>query len=159
MEARDATMISTRLIHWIESNGDQIIDRAAAQISREPEMTHGKPIEDYALRGLGHDLVHHLGDLLSSGNGHDLARRYQRFGKLCYDQEIPLHETLRGMSLLREKMLDISQENMISNSSVELYAVEELERSLGRFFDRLAIHIVRGFEEAARKPAVRTATH
>jgi hypothetical protein len=147
-------MISTRLVHLIESNGDQIIDRVAAQIRREPQMTHGKSIQEYELQGLGQDLLGHLGDWLSAGNGHDLALRYERFGKLCYEQEIPLHEALRGMSLLREKMLDVAQENMISNSSIELYAEEELDRRLGRFFDRLAIHLVRGFEEAVRKPAV-----
>jgi hypothetical protein len=43
--------------------------------------------------------------------------------------------------------------------SVELYAAEELDRRLARFFDLLAIHLVRGFEEAVRKPAaVRVAT-
>src|ERR1700733_7846989 len=121
-------MISTRLVHLIESSGDQIIDRVAAQIRREPQMTHGKSIQEYELQGLGQDLLGHLGDWLSAGNGHDLGLRYERFGKLCYEQEIPLHEALRGMSLLREKMLDVAQENMISNSSIELYAEEELDR-------------------------------
>jgi hypothetical protein len=146
-------MISTRLVHLIESNGDQIIDRVAAQIRREPEMKHGNSIQEYELHGLGLDLLHHLGDWLSSSNGHDLALGYERLGKLCYEQQIPLHEALRGMSLLREKILDVAQEHMISNSPIELYAEEELERRLGRFFDRLNIHLVRGFEEAVRQPS------
>ncbi len=145
-------MISARLVHLIESNGDQIIDRVAAQIRCEPEITHGKSIQDYELRGLGQDLLQHLGDWLSFGYKHDLSLRYERFGTLCYQQGIPLHEALRGLCLLREKMLDVAQENMISNSSVELYAEEELDRRLSRFFDSLAIHMARGFEEAARHP-------
>jgi hypothetical protein len=146
-------MISTRLVHLIESNGDQIIDRVAAQIRREPEITHGKSIQDYELRGLGQDLLHHLGDWLSAAKGHDLALRYERFGRLCYEQDIPLHEALRGLSLLREKMLDVAQENMISNSSIELYAEEELDRRLGRFFDHLTVHLAKGFEDAVRRAA------
>jgi hypothetical protein len=145
-------MISTRLVHLIEANGEQIVDRVAAQIRREPEMTHGKSIQDYELRGLGQDLLLHLGDWLIANNGHDLAQGFERFGTLCYQQEIPLHEALRGMSMLREKIIDVAQEHMISNSS-ELYAEEELERRLGRFFDRLAIHMARGFEDAVRKPS------
>lgn len=151
-------MISTRLVHLIESNGDQIIDRVAAQIRREEQMTHGNSIQEHELRGLGRDLLHHLGDWLSTNNGHDLTLRYERLGKLCYQQEIPLHEALRGMSLLREKMLDVAQEHMISNSPIELYAEEELERRLGRFFDRLNIHMARGFEEAVRELATSRAT-
>jgi len=146
-------MISARLVHLIESNGDHIIDRVAEQIRREPEMTHGKSVLDYELHGLGQDLLHRLGDWLSSGTVHDLAQRYERFGALCYRQGIPLHQAVRGMSLLREKMLDVAQEHMISNSSIELYAEEELERRLGRFFDRLVMHLARGFEEAAREQA------
>ena len=87
----------------------------------------------------------------SASDARDLTERYERFGRRCFHQGIPLHEAFRGMSLLREKMLDLAQEHMISNSSIELYAEEELDRRLGRFFDRLAIHLARGFEEAARK--------
>jgi len=145
-------MLSTRLVHLIELNGDQIIDRVSAQLRREPEISHGKIIQDCELRGLGQDLLQHLGDWLSTGTGSHLAQRYEQFGKLCFQQGIPLHEALRGMSLLREKMLDVAQEHMISNSSIELYAEEELERRLGRFFDRLAVQMARGFEEAVREP-------
>ncbi|HEX3743953.1 MAG TPA: hypothetical protein VHW09_08480 [Bryobacteraceae bacterium] len=145
-------MLSTRLVHLIETNGDQIIDRVAAQLRREPELTHGKAIQDYELRGLGEDLLQHLGDWLSAGDGHELAKRYEQLGRQCFQQGIPLHEAFRGMSLLREKMLDVAQEHMISNSSIELYAEEELERRLGRFFDRLSMSLVRGFEDAVRKP-------
>jgi len=145
-------MLSTRLVQLIEVNGDQIIDRVAAQLRREPEISHCKILQDCELRGLGQDLLQHLGNWLSAGYGSDLAQRFEQFGKLCFQQGIPLHEALRGMSLLREKMLDVAQEHMISNSSIELYAEEELERRLGRFFDRLSGQIARGFEDAVRRP-------
>lgn len=146
-------MISARLVHLIESNGDQIVDRVVAQIRREPEMTRTRSLLDHELREWGQDLLHHLGHWLSAGNEHDVALRYERLGKLCFEQEIPLHEAMRGLCLLREKMLDLAEEHLISNSSVELYAEEELERRLGRFFDLLAIHLARGFEESVRRPA------
>jgi hypothetical protein len=37
--------------------------------------------------------------------------------------------------------------------SVDLYAKEELERRVGRFFDELTIHMVRGYETAWRRAA------
>lgn len=143
-------MISARLVHLIESNGEGIIDRVVAQIRREPEMTHTRSLLDHELREWGQDLLHHLGYWLSAGNENDLALRYERLGKLCFEQDIPLHETVRGLSVLREKMLDFAQEHLVSNSSVELYAEEELDRRLGRFFDLLTIHLVCGFERAIR---------
>ena len=104
------------------------------------------------MREWGQDLLHHLGHWLSVGNEHDLALRYERLGKLCFEQQT-LHETVRGLSLLREKMLDFAEEHMVSSSSVEWYAEEELERRLGHSFDLLTIHLARGFEEAIRKSA------
>lgn len=145
-------MISTRLVQLIESNGDQIIDRVAARIRCEPEITHSKLLFDYELRGLGHNLLRHLGEWLSAGRAYELAQSYEQFGRLCSQQRIPLHEALRALGLLREKMLEVAQEHMMSNSSVELYAEEELGRRLGRFFDRLAVHLARGFEDAVRHP-------
>ena len=153
-------MLSNRLVHLIEANGDQILDRVAAQIRREPEMAHGNAVQEYELRGLGQDLLSHLGECLSLKDGHELGTRYERLGALCFQTQIPFHEALRGMSLLREKMIDVAQEHMMSNSSIELYAEEELERRLGRFFDRLIRRMALGFEEAARAPmASRAAIH
>jgi hypothetical protein len=152
-------MISARLVHLIESSGDHIIDRVLAQLRREPDLTLTRSLQEHELREWGQDLLHNLGHWLSAANEQDLALRYERLGRLCVEQQIPLHEALRAVCLLRENMLDVAQEHMISNSSVELYAEEELDRRLGRFFDRLAMHMARGFEEAIRKPAVRYATH
>ena len=36
---------------------------------------------------------------------------------------------------------------------MDLYAKEELERRVGRFFDELTIHMVRGYETAWRRAA------
>ena len=153
-------MISARLVHLIEFNGEQIVDRAVARIHRELEVAHSGSLLDHELRELGQGLTLHLGNWLSTGNGHDPGLRCERLGKLCWEQQIRLEDALRGLYLLREKMLDFAQEQLISNSSIELYAEEELDRRLGRFFDRLAIHLARGFEQAIRQPAVsRAAIH
>ncbi|HUI55573.1 MAG TPA: hypothetical protein VLY04_11405 [Bryobacteraceae bacterium] len=149
-------MISARLVHLIEGNGEQIVDRLVAQIRHQPEMPHTRSLLDRELRDWGLDLLQHLGHWLSAGNEQDLALRYQRLGKFCFEHDIPLHEAVRGLCLLREKMLDFAQEHMLSNASIELYAEEELERRLGRFFDQLTINLVRGFERCVRRAAPET---
>jgi len=153
-------MISARLVHLIESNGEQIIDRALALIRSEPEMPQTRTLLDHEIREWSRDLLRNLGTWLTGGNEQVLALRYERLGKLCFEQVIPLDEAIRGLATLREKMLDFAEEHLISNSSVELYAEEELDRRLGRFFDLLNIQLVKGFEQAARSPvAARLVTH
>lgn len=151
-------MISARLVHLIETNWEQILDRTVAHIRRGPDNIRTSSLLDNVMRDWSQDLLHNLGHWLSGGHEYELALRFERLGKLCFEQEIPLDETVRGLTTLRQKMMDLAQENLISNSSVELYAEEEFDRRLGRFFDLLLVHMSRGFEQAARrKPEARGA--
>ena len=50
-------------------------------------------------------------------------------------------------------MLEYVEEHIFSKTILELHAEEEIERRLGRFFDLLTVHLVRGYERALRKAA------
>ena len=141
-------MVSGKFVHLIETHGDEIIARVIAQIRSQPAMPHFRSLLDAEMREWGQDLLQHLGHWLTAGHEDDLARRYERLGKLRFEQDVPLHESVRGLCFIREKMLDYVEEHIASKDSVELYSQEELERRLGRFFDLLMIHLVLGYERA-----------
>jgi hypothetical protein len=42
------------------------------------------------------------------------------------------------------------EQHLFDKNTLALYAEEELDRRLGRFFDLLTIHMVRGYEKALR---------
>lgn len=144
-------ILSSRLIRLIEEHGDQIITNAIAQIRRDPEMTHVQAVLDNELRAWGRDLLLHLGHWLAAGLEEDLARRYERIGRLLQERDAPLDQSLRALFLIREKVEDYVEEQGVTKTTIELYAEEELERRLGRFFDLLAIHMTRGYVRALRK--------
>jgi len=145
-------MISARLVHLIESNAEEILERAQAQFHRESTEEASLPLE-HEIRGRSLNLMHNLGEWLSGGNEEELAQQFDELGRQCIAKRIPLHEAVRSLAMLRRKMLDYAEDNLISNSSIELYAEEELARRLGSFFDTLMIHLVQGFELAMPKPA------
>src|SRR5579872_579347 len=103
---RGGQMISARLVHLIESNGQKIVDRAMAQIHREPEVSHSRSLLEYEMREMGQALTHDLGTWLSSSNGQDPAVRCERLGKLCWEHNIPIAEAFQNLCLMREKMLE-----------------------------------------------------
>jgi hypothetical protein len=146
-------MISIRLVHLIEEHGEQIITRVIGEIRRDPELTRVGALLDTELREWGRDLLEHLGHWLTAGIEEDLARRYERIGRELCQSGAQLHQCLRGLFLIREKMLEYLQEQAPSNTTMELYAEEEFERRLTRFFDLLAIHQAHGYERALRKAA------
>ena len=144
-------MLSGKLVHLIESHWDQISSRVIDQVRREPQMPHVRGLAESELREMGEVLLQNLGHWLSAGNEEDLAQKYEQFGKLRCQQNVPLHESVRGLCIIREKMLDFVEEQLTLKNTLELYAEEELERRLGRFFDILTIHLVTGYERALRQ--------
>jgi len=105
-------MLSGKLVHLIESHWDQIASRVIDQVRREPQMPHVRGLAGSELREMGEVLLQNLGHWLSAGNEEDLAQKYEQFGKLRCQQNVPLHESVRGLCIIREKMLDLLQKNM-----------------------------------------------
>ncbi|HWC95430.1 MAG TPA: hypothetical protein VG456_01740 [Candidatus Sulfopaludibacter sp.] len=149
-------MISGKLVHLIETHATGIIDRVVYQIRHEEDMSHIRALLDSELREWNLELLEHLTHWLNPANREDLAHRYERLGKMRFEQDVPLYESVRGLCLMREKTLDFVEEHIASNSSVELYAEEELDRRVGIFFDLLIAHLARGYERALRRAACPT---
>ena len=146
-------MLSGKLIHLIEEHWGEITARVLDQVRREPEMSHFRALPDFELREWGENLLHNLGHWLSAGNEEQLARYYEELGRIRFTEHVPLHESVRGLCILREKMIDYVQEHFFAKNSLEFCAEEELERRLGRFFDLLVCGLVRGYERALRLAA------
>ena len=47
--------------------------------------------------------------------------------------------------------MDFVHDHAFVETSLELYAEGELEKSVGRLFDRMIYHVVRGYEAAMRE--------
>ena len=150
-------MLSGKLISLIETHRDEIARRIVEQIRREPDTAHFRRLLDGELRESAQNLLQNLGHWLGTGNTAELARRYESLGQLRYEQEVPLYESIRALCIVREKILDYVEEHIASNSSVELFAEEELDRRLGRFFDVLLVHLARGYERCLRHTLAMTA--
>jgi len=137
-------MLSGQLVHQIETHWNQIMASAIEQVQREPGLAHIRvhfPIdsEDWAqvmLQNLGHS---------------EIACKYEELGRVRFEEDVPLHESVQALFILREKILNYVQDHLMDKNTLALYAEEELDRRLGRFFDILTIHMIRGYEAALRE--------
>lgn len=144
-------MLSGKLVHLIESHWDPIMTRVIDRVRHEPQMSHTRALVESELRDWGQALLQNLGHWLEAGNEDDLAHKYEALGRMRFHEDVPLHETVHGLCLIRQVVFDFVEEHIFGKSAMELYAEEELERRLVRFFDLLTIHLVRGYELAMRK--------
>jgi len=146
-------MLSGKLIHLIEAHQEQIAANVLREIRRHPDLAALRKLSDVELRERGQQILEHLGHWLSEGHEAEIEQRYEVLGRARFEESIPLHESVRALTIIKDKMIDFVHDQGIAKTSVDLYAEEELERRVGRFFDELAIHMVRGYETAWRRAA------
>lgn len=146
-------MISGNLVNLIEAHGDQIISRVVDHVRHDSETEPIRRLIEAELREWGPDLLKNLGHWLSPSGREELGRRYERLGRSLSDEQIPLDEALRAWFLIREKALDYLEEQISAKTHVALYEEEELDRRMARFFDTLAVHLVRGYVREVRRAA------
>jgi len=141
-------MLSGKLIHLIESHDEEITARIVRSIRHHPELAHLGKLPESELRAQGQEILKNLGHWLASANEEKLAHEYEAIGKVRFAESVPLHESVRGLCLIKDKMIDFVDEQGFDYDCLALYAEEQLERRVGRFFDLLLTHLVRGYETA-----------
>jgi hypothetical protein len=144
-------MLSGRLVHLIESNSQEILSSVIAKVRRDPEMADYRAILESDLREWGEILLRNLGQWLSAGGDEEIALRYEELGERRFEVDIPLYESVHCLCIVRERVLDFVEEHIYNKNSLALYEQEELDRYLGRFFDLLTVHMVKGYERALRR--------
>ena len=78
-------------------------------------------------------------------------RRFQVLGRLRFEENIPLHEAVLRLHILKSKILGFVHEEAISMTVIQVYAQEELEQRVDQFFDALVYHVVCGYENASSR--------
>ena len=150
-------MLSGKLIHVIETHQQEITDRLIRDMNRHPELNHLRQLPEAELRERSKNLLENLGYWLAEGNEEEIGRKYEGIGKARFDEDVPLNESVHALFLIKEKMIDYIGEQGFPPDTLELYAEEELERRVGRFFDLLVLRMIRGYESEWRKALHATA--
>jgi hypothetical protein len=146
-------MISGKLVHLMDSHQEEVLDRMARHIRRDPEMAHIEAILGSGLRQWDKEFLEGLSHWLVIGSGETLSPRYRHVGRERFEQGVPLYECVRHLCVLKETLLDYVEEHTLNKDSMELYAEEELDRRVGRFFDLLIVQLVRGYQSASQPVA------
>jgi hypothetical protein len=153
-------MLSHRLIQCIEDHSEQLTDEVIRRIRMDPELTHIGQLPTSDLHEWRSGLLRNLGAWLAGEERGKLRKHYEEIGKERFDGGIPLHECVRSLHILKQEIVDFARNQGFAQSSVEIYAEEELERRVDRFIDFLLYHLVRGYEAALRgSKSVAAVTH
>ena len=146
-------MLSAKLIQLIEDHWQGITSALVHQIHNDPRLNQIGRLPEAELRDAGRNLLRNLGHWLTASKTEQrmVEEHYEGIGRVRFAESIPLHECVRTLQLMKHKVVEFSRDHEFAQSTVEIYAEEELEHRLNEFFDDLIYHEVIGYEEAIRK--------
>ena len=142
-------MISAKLVHRIEDHWEQISRRFFRVLRSSQEVPHIARLTESEISDACCRILRNLGDWLVSGSESEIAWYYEKIGADRHRQAIPLSEAIRTLQFMKDSTISFIQDEGPIDTAVDLYAEEELETQLGRFFDLLIFHLARGHENAA----------
>lgn len=146
-------MLSAKLIQWIEDHWQGVTTAMIQQIRSDPRLHHIGRLPEAELRDIGRGILRNLGHSLTASKAEQqmVQEQYEGIGRVRFAEHIPLHECVRALQVVKQRVVEFSRDHQFAQSTVEIYAEEELEHRLNEFFDDLIYHEVIGYEDAMRK--------
>lgn len=149
-------MLSNKLVAAIEDHSERLMDVVTERVRRDPDLATISGLRDLELRQAGYDVLRHLGSWLAGENRDAIGSQYEEIGGRRCAEQIPLYECVKALHILKYETVDYVRNQGFAQTSLEIYAEEELEHRLNRFMDFLVYHHVRGYEAALRNPRHKT---
>jgi hypothetical protein len=142
-------MLSTKLLHRVETHWEAIAAAVVHEMQTDPNTPHHQILDEEEIRARAYDLMHNLGVWLTSGDEPSVARRHQEIGRERHSEGIPLAEVVYKLQLIERKTVEYIQVANAAQSAVEVYGELEMLRALQRFFAAVIYNVIAGYERAA----------
>ena len=158
-------MIAARLIQLIETHAATLTREVMQDLMTNERTAAFRAIPKHELELRISALFVNLGRWLGDPSDAAVRKEYEDWGRARFDQGVPLSEILYGLILTKGRLRRYIRDHGVVSFSgdavipgellpVELYSVQELNYTVGEFFDRALYHLARGYEaEAAAKRA------
>jgi hypothetical protein len=144
-------LLSGRLVQLIQDHADRIADTLVRKVRGHSDLVTLAKRHPTELHNWCADQVSCLNESLLAP-GDELKPRYTSLGRARFAESIPLHEAVLRLFLLKDTIIEFVHTQGLPMTALDLYAQEELEQRISRFFDVAVYHVVCGYEEAMRTP-------
>jgi hypothetical protein len=143
-------MLSAKLVQLIEDHWEGITNSILRQLRSDPKLAHIGLLPDSELRDTGRIMLKNLGASLTASrqDWRSLEEQYEGIGRVRFAENVPLHESVRALQIVKKKVVEFLRDHEFAQSTVAIYAEEELEHRLNEFFDDVIYYQVRGYEIA-----------
>jgi len=142
-------MLSRRLVQIIEDHAEQLTRDLIDDLRSNNRTPHYHQLSREELHLRTYDVYRNLGRWLNDETESAIESSYIQLGKKRFAEGIPLNEIVYSLGLIKNHLLEYIHFSGMADSAVELHGDRELQRLVGRFFDKAVYYTVRGFEQEA----------
>ena len=142
-------MLSGRLVQIIEDHAEQLTRGLIDDLLRNNRTPHYHHLTREELHHRIFDVYRNLGRWLSDETESAIESSYTQLGKKRLTEGIPLNEIVYSLGLIKQHLLEYIHLSGMIDTAVDLYGDRELQRLVGRFFDKAVHYTVRAFEHEA----------
>ena len=159
-------MISATLIEQIEIHANRLTTDTAQDLLTNPRTSGFRTVPRGELEERIFQLFHHLGNWIGSPRSDRVEAEFTEWGRHRFSQGIPLSEVVYAVLLLKRHLRQFIKDNGLVDAAfpriegdyvlpMHLHSLQDLNGTLGQFFDEALWYLTRGYEAEARREPVR----
>jgi hypothetical protein len=150
-------MLSVRLVRLIEDHAEELTCGLLDDLATNARTPAFHKISRVELHHRTYNVYRNLGEWLGHTSDESIEATYTGLGKRRFAEGIPLSEVVCALTLAKYHLREFIRMRGLVDSAVELYQEQELQRLVGRFFDRAIYYTIRGYESVAAQREARAA--
>jgi hypothetical protein len=139
-------MLSGRLVRLIEDHAEELTCGLLDDLATNARTPAFHKISRAELHHRTYTVYRNLGQWLGHTSDESIDATYTDLGRRRFAEGIPLSEVVCALTLAKYHLREFIRMRGLVDSAVELYQEQELQRLVGRFFDRAIYYTIRGYE-------------
>lgn len=153
-------MLLARLIWLIENHAESLTRSTVEDIVSNPRTPSFHELPRKEVESRIYQLYRNLGRWIGTKDEAHIEAEYFDLGRSRRAAGVPLSELVYSVILYKKHLRQFIQEHAVVGSSIDLpeheemipvvlYGIQELNYTVGHFFDAALYHVARGYESAA----------
>jgi hypothetical protein len=154
-------MLAARLIQLIETYSEGLTREVLQDLATNPRTRSFRIVPQGELESRVGHLYRNLGAWISDPRDDAVRSEYEEWGRRRFRQGIPLSEIVYALLLVKHHLrryirdhgfVEFSADPVASGEflPIHLYGVQELNYTVGEFFDQALYYLARGYEAEAQ---------
>jgi hypothetical protein len=157
-------MIAAKLVELIEIHAPRLTRDVTEDLLINERTRAFRRVDPEELQLRVFQIVNRLGQWIGDPHGVKVQAEFAEWGRRRYDQGIPLSELIYAIIVIKHHLRRYIADHGLVDASFprvegdyvlpfHLHSLQELNASVGQFFDEALYHLARGYEERALREA------